>query len=293
VDTQRAPRTERHLDRPWPEDALKTYRDKRNFDATPEPAEGGEANEKDARSFVIQKHWATRLHYDFRLELEGTMKSWAVPKGPSYDPQRQAHGDAHRGPSHRVQQVRRHHPRRQLRRGQGDHLGQGHLDPAGRPAQGLRDGKLKFEMRGHKMHGHWTLVRMKGRGNGREDPWLLIKERDAFARPATEFSVVDEMPDSVQKLATGRPAVERPGGRACSGHPRRLRPARRRAAGRNCRRPCSPNSRCWSTRRRRIRRTGSSRSSSTATACWRASKAAPDPARHAQRQRLDVALPAW
>ena len=58
--------------------ALKTYRDKRNFDATPEPAEGGEANEH-ARSFVVQKHWATRLHYVFRLERVGTMKSWAVP----------------------------------------------------------------------------------------------------------------------------------------------------------------------------------------------------------------------
>ncbi|MET0857157.1 MAG: DNA polymerase ligase N-terminal domain-containing protein, partial [Telluria sp.] len=65
-------------------DALKAYKAKRNFAITSEPAEGGEVS-KDALTFVIQKHWASRLHYDFRLELDGTMKSWAVPKGPSYD----------------------------------------------------------------------------------------------------------------------------------------------------------------------------------------------------------------
>lgn len=185
--------------------ALKTYREKRNFDATPEPAEGGEANEH-ARSFVIQKHWATRLHYDFRLELEGTMKSWAVPKGPSFDPQ-----------DKRMAMPTEDHPIAYNRfegtippgnYGAGKVIiwDKGTWIPLEDPHKGLRDGKLKFELRGHKLQGHWTLVRMKGRGKGREDPWLLIKERDAHARPAAEFSVVDEMPDSVKALAD-RPAA--------------------------------------------------------------------------------------
>ena len=181
-------------------DALKTYRDKRNFDATPEPAEGGQANEE-ARAFVVQKHWATRLHYDFRLELGGTMKSWAVPKGPSFDPA-----------DKRMAMPTEDHPLAYNRfegtipagnYGAGKVIiwDKGTWVPLEDPHQGMRDGKLKFELRGHKLHGHWTLVRMKGRGNGREDPWLLIKERDGAARPASEFSVVDEMPDSVSALA--------------------------------------------------------------------------------------------
>lgn len=190
--------------------ALQKYRDKRNFDATPEPAEGGEANE-DARSFVIQKHWATRLHYDFRLELEGTMKSWAVPKGPSYDPA-----------DKRMAMPTEDHPIAYNRfegtipagnYGAGKVIiwDKGTWIPLEDPHKGFRDGKLKFEMRGHKMHGHWTLVRMKGRGKGREDPWLLIKERDTFARPTTEFSLVDEMPDSVQSLEDRPGAKPQPG----------------------------------------------------------------------------------
>jgi bifunctional non-homologous end joining protein LigD len=82
------------------------------------------------------------------------------------------------------------------------------------PHKGYRDGKLKFELRGHKLHGRWTLVRMHGRaereGRSAKDPWLLIKERDEFVRPNTEFSVVDEMPDSVKALEDHPPAIEPP-----------------------------------------------------------------------------------
>ncbi|MBE7941839.1 MULTISPECIES: DNA ligase D [Ramlibacter] len=198
--------------------ALKTYRDKRNFDATPEPADGGQADEA-ARSFVVQKHWASRLHYDFRLELDGTMKSWAVPKGPSFDPAER-----------RMAMPTEDHPIAYNRfegtipagnYGAGEVIiwDKGTWVPLGDPQEGLREGRLKFELQGHKLHGHWTLVRMKGRGKGREDPWLLIKERDGFARPAAEFSVVDELPDSVQALA------DRPAARTASALPAVASPA--------------------------------------------------------------------
>lgn len=191
---------------------LQKYKDKRNFDATPEPAEGGEANE-DARSFVIQKHWATRLHYDFRLELEGTMKSWAVPKGPSYDPADKRMAMPTEDHPIAYNKFEGQIPAGNYGAGKVIIWDKGTWIPLEDPHQGYRDGKLKFEMRGHKMHGHWTLVRMKGRGNGREDPWLLIKERDEFVRPASEFSLVDEMPDSVKDLE------DRPGASAAKRAP--------------------------------------------------------------------------
>jgi len=191
-------------------DTLKTYRDKRNFEATPEPAAGGVANEG-ARAFVVQKHWATRLHYDFRIELDGTMKSWAVPKGPSFDPadKRMAmHVEDHPISYNEFEGTI---PPGNYGAGKVIIWDKGVWIPLEDPQKGYRDGKLKFELRGHKMHGRWALVRMKGRGEGRQDPWLLIKEKDDFVRPASEFSVVDEMPDSVKALAD-RPAPQEPAG---------------------------------------------------------------------------------
>lgn len=180
--------------------ALKAYRNKRNFDTTPEPAEGGVPNE-DERVFVIQKHWATRLHYDFRLELEGTMKSWAVPKGPSFDPadKRMAvHVEDH---PLSYNQFEGTIPPGQYGSGKVIIWDKGTWQPLEDPHKGYRDGKLKFELRGHKLHGRWTLVRMKGRPGERQEAWLLIKEKDDHVRPSAEFSVVDEMPDSVKTLA--------------------------------------------------------------------------------------------
>ena len=196
--------------------ALKAYRDKRNFDITPEPADGGVANELE-RVFVIQKHWASRLHYDFRLELDGIMKSWAVPKGPSFDPadKRMAvHVEDH---PISYNQFEGTIPEKQYGAGKVIIWDKGTWIPTGDPHQGYLDGKLKFELRGHKLQGHWTLVRMKGRGE-RQEPWLLIKERDDQARPAAEFSVVDALPDSVKSRADRPTSV-------ANGDPKAVAPA--------------------------------------------------------------------
>ncbi|MDG9968124.1 DNA ligase D [Achromobacter mucicolens] len=184
-------------------DSLKKYREKRNFQVTSEPAGGGEANE-DARAFVIQKHWASRLHYDFRLELDGAMKSWAVPKGPCYDPavkrmavQVEDHPIAYN-------QFEGQIPEGQYGAGKVIIWDEGKWMPVGDPRKGYRDGNLKFDLQGVKMQGRWALIRLKGKESDKQPPWLLIKDRDAFARPEREFSVVDEMPDSVVPLRAAK-----------------------------------------------------------------------------------------
>lgn len=188
-------------------DALKLYKAKRNFDITSEPAEGG-APGTEALSFVIQKHWASRLHYDFRLELDGTMKSWAVPKGPSYDThdKRMAvHVEDH---PISYADFEGTIPPKQYGAGKVIIWDKGTWEPVGDPHEGYRKGNLKFELHGHKMQGRWVLVRMKGRAEDKQEAWLLIKENDEYARPAEEFSVVDELPDSVKDLPT--PGAARP-----------------------------------------------------------------------------------
>ena len=178
--------------------ALKTYKAKRNFAVTPEP-EGDVGQGGEALSFVIQKHWASRLHYDFRLELDGVMLSWAVPKGPSYDThdKRMAvHVEDHPVSYNRFEGEI---PAGQYGAGKVIIWDKGTWHPLDEPHEGLKRGSLKFELEGHKMRGRWALVRMKGKGE-KQEPWLLIKEKDDYARPAAEFSVVDEMPDSVSDL---------------------------------------------------------------------------------------------
>ncbi|MEO5861494.1 MAG: DNA ligase D [Burkholderiales bacterium] len=180
------------------DDTLKSYKSKRDFSVTPEPAEGGETS-RQALTFVIQKHWASHLHYDFRLELAGTMKSWAVPKGPSFDTKvkRMAvHVEDHPIAYSSFEGTI---PAKQYGAGRVLIWDKGAWHPLGDPHLGYQNGSLKFELHGHKLHGKWALVRMKSKGE-KQEPWLLIKEKDQFARSSAEFSVVDELPDSVASL---------------------------------------------------------------------------------------------
>ena len=176
-------------------DALAPYHGKRDFKKTPEPRTGG----KSARgmlSFVVQKHHASHLHYDFRLELDGTLKSWAVPKGPCLDPtvkrmavQVEDHPISYASFEGTI-------PPKQYGAGSVIVWDRGQWAAEGDARAALAEGKLKFELRGDKLRGHWTLVRMRGEGE-KQVPWLLIKERDGEARPLADYDVVEAEPDSV------------------------------------------------------------------------------------------------
>jgi bifunctional non-homologous end joining protein LigD len=208
--------------------ALRPYLEKRDFDVTSEPT-GGKAT-RGALSFVVQKHAATRLHYDFRLELDGTLTSWAVPKGPSLDP----------GDKRMAVHVEDHPidyasfegtiPKGQYGAGEVIVWDNGTWEPVGDAREGLRAGKLKFRLHGRKLHGGWTLVRMHGREGERQEPWLLIKERDDEARPATEYDVTVAEPKSVlsNRTITDK-ATASPRQAAADDSKRKKTPARRAA----------------------------------------------------------------
>jgi bifunctional non-homologous end joining protein LigD len=217
--------------------ALARYHDKRDFTRTPEPRTGGKTG-KGVLSFVIQKHHASHLHYDFRLELDGTLKSWAVPKGPCLDPtvKRMAvhvedHPISYAGFEGTI-------PAKQYGAGSvivwdcGEWLPDGDSGDSGDAAdarKALAAGKLKFELRGEKLRGHWTLVRMRGKGDASHEPWLLIKERDGEARPLGEYDVLAEQPASVI-TGLGVDEVGQPPKKVAINAPAQKAPARKAAA---------------------------------------------------------------
>lgn len=183
--------------RTTPDDALSRYRAKRNFQQTPEP-EGELQAASGALRFVIHKHWATRLHYDLRLEWDGSMKSWAVPKGPSLDPHDKRMAVEVEDHPISYNSFEGQIPAGQYGAGRVLLWERGHWLPQGDVAAGLKKGHLKFTLQGEKLHGGWALVRMQGpRVNPEKPVWLLIKERDAAARPSSEYDVTKALPDSV------------------------------------------------------------------------------------------------
>lgn len=162
--------------------SLTTYRRMRDFAATPEPR-GGRRRAARRLSFVIQRHAATRLHYDFRLELDGVLKSWAVPKEPRPEPGEKrlaVHVEDHPIEYGRFQGVI---PEGHYGAGRVVIWDQGWWQPEGDPRTGYRKGSLKFTLHGRRLRGGWALVRMRPRDEERraKENWLLIKERDAAA----------------------------------------------------------------------------------------------------------------
>jgi bifunctional non-homologous end joining protein LigD len=214
--------------------ALNEYRKKRDFKLSPEPSGEKPAPQAPQSSliYVIQKHRASQLHYDFRLEYRGTLLSWAIPKGPSLDP----------SVKRLAMQVEDHPVEYASFEGvipEGEYGGgtvmvwdQGTWTPESPDvAAALEKGDLKFTVHGKKLKGSWVLVRTHGYGSRSKSSWLLIKHRDEFASPHVE--VTGEMPRSavsnrllaeiardgggdVEKAATGDP-VNQPAGKAPKG----------------------------------------------------------------------------
>lgn len=185
---------------------LSRYNAKRDFAKTPEPS-GEEAKRGEQLSFVIQKHWASRLHYDFRLELDGVLLSWAVPKGPSFDPKTKRmaihvedHPVSYGGFEGRI-------PEKQYGAGTVIVWDRGTWEPVGDPRAAIAAGKLVFALHGEKLGGLWELVRIAKPGD-RQEAWILFKKRDDWARPLEEYDVVTALPDSVIEKPLG-PAADR------------------------------------------------------------------------------------
>ncbi len=198
-------------------DRLDRYREKRDPGRTPEPFGGAHVRPDDPlapRLFVVQKHAARRLHWDFRLELDGTLRSWAVPKGPSYDP----------ADKRMAVEVEDHPieyadfegliPAGNYGAGAVIVWDRGAWTPRSDPREGLARGKLVFELAGQKLRGEWTLVRTR-RDQGGKQGWLLIKHRDAYAGPGREVpeeSVLSGL--LLEQLAAGEDRAARAAGEA-------------------------------------------------------------------------------
>lgn len=231
---------------------LAKYQKMRDFTATPEPS-GARASRKAKQPiFVVQKHRASHLHYDFRLEMEGVLKSWAIPKGPSYDPSVK-----------RLAMMTEDHPYDYAsfegvipegNYGAGNVIiwDQGtweFLEPGDDPVEALKSGKLAFRLNGMKLFGEWALVHTHSR-SARGNEWLLLKHRDQFATAEVDVTAVaprsvvsnlgveevgsENQWESSRKAATGKPrtvADAMKGKRKAAGASTKREPSKKRASG--------------------------------------------------------------
>lgn len=186
---------------------LQEYQRKRDFAATPEPSGDAQGEATDhALQFCIQKHDASHLHYDFRLELDGTLKSWAVPKGPSLDPSVKrlaVHVEDH---PLDYAEFEGHIPDGHY--GAGDVIvwDRGTWEPEGDPQAAYAKGKLRFRLNGEKLSGTWNLFRT--RLAGKKEQWMLVKSHDDQARSESDYRIVEDQPDSVISDRTLEPRSE-------------------------------------------------------------------------------------
>lgn len=180
---------------------LDSYRAKRDFTKTPEPGPEQSQPSSGGNSFVVQKHAARRLHYDFRLELDGVMKSWAVTRGPSFLPgekrlavETEDHPIAYSGFEGVI-------PQGEYGGGTVMVWDRGIWEPVGDPHKGLKKGHLEFRLAGEKLKGGWHLVRMKRRAREKHDNWLMIKMEDETALPE---GAPDPLETQDRSVLTGR-----------------------------------------------------------------------------------------
>ena len=205
---------------------LEQYHAKRDFKKTAEPA-GKVARGKQAGGiFVVQKHAATRLHYDFRLEHDGVLWSWAVTRGPSLDPHEKrlaVHVEDHPVDYASFEGTI---PKGQYGGGAVLVWDEGKWIPEGDPAAAMKKGHIDFELEGHKLNGRWHLVRLKPRPGEKRDNWLLIKSDDAAARPGED--ILEDEPKSVKSGLTIEEVGE---GKAAKGEKPKVWHSNKPAAG--------------------------------------------------------------
>src|SRR5687768_17125057 len=175
---------------------LERYREMRDFSATPEPRGRKVVPQKQKLSYYIQRHDATRLHYDFRLELDGVLKSWAVPKGPSLDPADKRLAVQTEDHPLDYGEFEGVIPEKQYGAGEVLLWDRGEWTPEDPdPRAALRKGTLHFRLEGEKLRGSWVLTRL--RGNDKKPQWLLIKRNDDGVRKGVD--IVEQRPESVKR----------------------------------------------------------------------------------------------